>query len=72
MELSCRFKSLLIRDVIFDCILSNKNGGYYLNFNGEGLISFDRSSSLYIRLVHDEKPITGNLSNAIADKAVAP
>jgi hypothetical protein len=50
--------------------LSNKNGGYYLNFNGEGLISFDRSSSLYIRLVHDEKPITGNLSNAIADKAV--
>ena len=50
--------------------LSNKNGGYYLNFNGEGLISFDRSSSLYMRLVHDEKPITGNLSNAIADKAV--
>jgi hypothetical protein len=50
--------------------LSNKNGGYYLNFNGEGLISFDRSSSLYIRLVHDEKPITGNISNAIADKAV--
>jgi hypothetical protein len=50
--------------------LNNKNGGYYLNFNGEGLISSNRSSSLYIRLVHDEKPITGNISNAIVDQAV--
>jgi hypothetical protein len=51
--------------------LANKNGGYYINFNGEGLFAYDRGNNFYIRLVHDDKSTISNAQSTVADQTAA-
>ena len=47
------------------------NSAWYVNSNGGQSATFSKASSYYVRLVHDDKPITSNIQNTVADKTAA-
>ncbi|GDX84221.1 hypothetical protein LBMAG43_02630 [Methylococcaceae bacterium] len=68
MELSCRFKSLLIRDVIFDCILSLLIGSLSGNVFAACPASAAMSGKYSGQATYTE--LNGNSLDAVAEKLI--